>query len=92
MTLAPTLTRRAEIRRIIAEVAERHGLGPRDIIEPGRFGHIAIARHEAVRAVHDRFPVMTCTRLAAIFRRDHTTILFSLGRLRSKKPRSMGLR
>ena len=83
---------RAEVRQLVTAVAARHGVGPRDIYEPCRMKHVVAARYDCIRAVASRYPTITSPRLARIFRRDHTSILYALGRLRSKKPRSMGFR
>ena len=71
---------RERARRIVSDVARRHGLQPVDIYRPGRFRHICRARKEAINAVHEEFPKWSAPQLGNLFQRDWTTILHALGR------------
>lgn len=68
------------IDAIIAACARRHRVSVADILGPRRFKHIVAARWEAIRAVAAEFPEFSTPRLGRIFGRDHTTILWALGR------------
>jgi chromosomal replication initiation ATPase DnaA len=76
---------------ITTEEAERAGLSAKDLRSRGSFGHIVIARYKAINRVSEEFPEMTSTAIGRFFNHDHTTILYALGRLRTR-PRSKLLR
>jgi len=77
----PGPTPRATIKRIIAEEAARAGVDPGDITGRRRTRKILGARHAAMRRVHETYPHKSSTELARLFNRDHTTVLYVLGRL-----------
>lgn len=66
-------------RFILAYVALKHGLKPRDILGYSRVKNIAAARHEAIYlvALHTQ---ATLPKLGTFFNRDHSTICHSLSR------------
>lgn len=63
---------------IIAEVAWRYGLRPKQLLGKSRQQNIMTARHRAIRAVKTEHPHLTSTALGRIFNRHHTSILDSL--------------
>lgn len=68
----------SEHKRIIAQVAERHGLQPRDVTGPGRTKKIVACRFEAICEVHKAYPHWSLPKLGLVFNRDHTSILHAL--------------
>jgi len=73
-------------RQIVARVAYEHGVSVTDILSPTRVEAVVRARHTAIRRVHEALPAWSCTKLGKFFGRDHTTILFALGRRRKRAP------
>jgi chromosomal replication initiation ATPase DnaA len=73
-------TPRSQAMKIIKDVAEVHGVTVRDIFEKSREKKKVLARHEAIRRVAAAWPKSSTTHLGAFFNRDHTTILYALGR------------
>lgn len=68
-----------EIKQIIKEVANKHGLTYKDIIGKSRKAHIVAARYEAIEAVHRARPKLSLNGIGKHFSdRDHSTILYSL--------------
>lgn len=68
-----------EIKKIIADVATKHGLTHEDIIGKSRKVNIIAARHEAIEAVHLARPKLSLKGIARYFGdRDHTTIINAL--------------
>lgn len=82
----PIVTPRDTTRAIIREVAERHGVTYRDIIDYDRHGRVMAARHEAILAVRQAKPHMSLPDLGRVFQRDHSTILSSLDRSAKRMP------
>jgi hypothetical protein len=68
-------------KTIIAYVALRMGVSPVDIVGPRRTRELVAARRLAIQFVHDHCPHLTFAGIGRVFNRDHTTILWSLGRL-----------
>jgi hypothetical protein len=66
---------------VIAEVATEFGVTVDEILSRGRATSIAAVRHVAIRRVAAALPDLSCPRLGLIFGRDHTTIIYALGRL-----------
>jgi hypothetical protein len=69
-------------RRIVVEVAERHGLAVEDILGPRRSAALIAARHEAMAEVYTRCPALTLPQMGVLFKRDHTTVLSALKKLK----------
>lgn len=68
-----------QVRRIIAEVAEKHGIEARDIIETSRYKPIVAARHEVFfRLCNERG--YSAERIAAILHRDSSSVRYGIGR------------
>lgn len=65
-------------RRIIARVAEKHGLTPDDLTGPSRVHDVILARWEAILEVRTVYPDRGLIWLGQQFNRDHTTILHAL--------------
>ena len=72
-------------KRIIARVAAEHRVGVDDIIGPSKHCEVVTARYAAIQAVAEAHPNLSGPQLGQIFGgRDHTTILYALGRLPTK--------
>lgn len=69
---------KAQIRKVIEEVCERHDVNYNDIMSKSRFAHIVAARHEAIVRVAAAFPWMSLPKLGRVFGRDHTSIMHAL--------------
>lgn len=68
-----------EIKQIIKEVADKHGLTYKDIIGKSRKAPIVAARYEAIEAVHRAKPKLSLNGIGKQFcDRDHSTILHAL--------------
>src|SRR5262249_11689557 len=76
---------RERLRALIAEVAAAHGVSVEDLRGPRRFPHIVCARHAAMRRVHQAFQAKSFPEIGRVFARDHTTVMYALGRLRKRK-------
>lgn len=68
-------------RRIIAEVAARHGLTRQDILGEGRSAAVVRARYEAIAEVRRVYPDKSLIWLGMVFERDHSTIIHALRRM-----------
>jgi hypothetical protein len=71
----------ASAKTIISYVALRTGISAADIVGPRRTRDIVAARRIAIRLVHEHCAHLTFAGIGRVFHRDHTTILWSLGRL-----------
>ncbi len=73
-----------DARKIIADIAHKHGLNYRDLVGPRRYRHIIPVRDEAiaaVRALSDGRESFSLPMVGRIFGgRDHTSILAALRR------------
>lgn len=67
-------------RNIIALVALKSGLRVDDITGPRRGRELVAARHHAIRLINSHCPHLSLPAIGRIFNRDHTSILFALGR------------
>lgn len=65
---------------IIKLVALRHGVGYYDIIGRNNRREVTRARHQAVKLVVSHCPSLSSTQVGRIFHRDHSSILYILGR------------
>lgn len=71
---------------IIADVLRDFpGITVSEIMSCRRSRHIVAARHACVKAVYERRPDLSSTRIGEVFNRDHTSILAALGRLSGKR-------
>jgi hypothetical protein len=77
-------TRTQEARRIVLEVAEKHGLHPARMLSHTRRKEIVAARHEAWLAVHDAYPGWSIAACARFFGINHTSLLHVLAKRRYK--------
>lgn len=76
---------RDDERDLIANVAKIYGLTYEHLVGDARTREITQARHQAIRAVADARPDLSCVAIGRMFGgRDHTSVLHSL-RL-TKKP------
>jgi len=65
---------------IIQLVASRHRMTPRQLCGERRDKETYLARNEAIRLVYTHTTV-SVSRIGQLFHRNHSTILYSLGRL-----------
>ena len=72
------VTPRQERLRIVARVAEKHGMTIGDIRGKSRLQAHVDARWEAIQAVRLAFPDDSFPQLGRLFNRDHTTIMHAL--------------
>ena len=70
------------------EMCAVFGITLEDMLGPCRRRKLVIARHEAMRRARTRLNASP-TRIARAFRRDHTTVLYALGELRSRSSRAL---
>jgi len=70
---------------IATSVALRHGMSLKTILCHDNRPEVHEVRRQAVVAVHAELPGMSFAAIGRVFRRDHTTILSTLGRLRSER-------
>ncbi len=76
---------RRTARDIIKEVATTHDVTLDEIVGEGRTKRVVRARHEAMWAVHVHKPYLTSVSIGRLFNRDHTLVLYVLGKLRCGK-------
>lgn len=69
----------------VSDVAERYGVPTIKLFGKRGSRDMAVARHEAIRAVADALPHWSSVDIGTYFRRDHTTVLYALGRLSRTK-------
>jgi hypothetical protein len=76
----------AKARKIILEIAAKHGLHPAEMLSRRRQAHLIVARHEAWLAVHDEFyPHWSIAACARFFGVDHTSMLHALCKRRERQ-------
>lgn len=85
----PVTTPRDFVLSIVDQVAAGHGLTRAQILGPDRKRPLVIARHEAMRAVAAAYPSMSSPCIGRLFNRDHSTVLYALGRIK-KRPAKTG--
>jgi len=71
---------------IVCEVAEAHGLTPRDLLGRSRMRPITRARMTAYAEIRDRLGY-SYPEIGMIFGRDHTTILHGVRQARKREER-----
>lgn len=71
-------TPKAQVRKVIEAVCERHEVSYTDVMSRSRFADIVACRHEAIVAVASAFPWMSLPKIGRVFGRDHTSILHAL--------------
>jgi len=76
---------KSSVRRLLAVVAKIAGVTPDQILSANRSYHIVAARHAAVRLAGQLWPSLSTVRLGRCFERDHSTIIFILGRSTTNK-------
>lgn len=74
---------------LIEEVAKRHGLTAFDVVSRCREHRVVAARYEAIRIVHAARPTMSSPQLGRLFNRDHSTVLYALGRTKRRMSRTI---
>jgi chromosomal replication initiation ATPase DnaA len=68
-------------RQIIQSVARLHQVKVAELMGRRRFRPIVRARQDAIRRVAEAKPHLSISQLGRIFDRDHSTILWAMGRL-----------
>ena len=63
-------------RRILYEVAQKHGITPRDILGSSRYKPVVLARREVIWRMRQELK-FSFPRIAMYLGRDHTTILYN---------------
>jgi len=76
---------RKRVNAIIDRCATRHSVSVADILGHSRRREIVAARWEAIGLVAKVFPEFSTPHLGEIFNRDHTAILYALGRITKPK-------
>jgi len=71
-------------KRIIEIVAKHYGVTPKQIISKSQKKNIALARHVAIYLCKDLLE-LSSVKLAKIFKRDHSTIVYSLKKINNLK-------
>lgn len=66
--------------RILAVVAELHGVAVNDIIGPSKKQKHVDARYCAIRLIRQTHPEWSVCRIATELSRNHTTVGYALGR------------
>lgn len=65
--------------KIIAEIAADEGLLLDHLLSARRFPNLVAARKRALGAVRKAYPWLSWPQLGAIFRRDHTSLMYLAG-------------
>lgn len=80
------------VKRILSEVSKQHRVSVLDILSPSRYRPIVAARHEVFyRLCHERS--YSSERIAAIFKRDGSSVRYGIGRhaITSRLPSRLSL-
>lgn len=80
----PVVPYRAESRQIIRETALEFKLHPDELIGDSRESQVVFARYVAIHRIARAYPQKSSTQIGKLFNRDHTSILFALGRMKKK--------
>ena len=70
------------VKQIIALVAEKHGFTYSCLVGRGMKDKLVNARYEAINLVNELKPGFSSTQIGRFFNRDHTTILYAMGRVK----------
>ena len=80
---------RAAVTLIQTETCARFEISFAKMLGPSRRKAVVAARYEAIRAAREKTKLST-PKLGALFNRDHTSILWALGRLKkSSRPKAV---
>ncbi len=74
-------------RAIIKRVCDEHMITLNVLLGPSRAHHVVRARYEAIKQVHQAFPEIGTSALGRLFKRDHSTIQYALGKLGFRAPK-----
>lgn len=80
------LSPREILRRDITKIAVKHGTTISEVMRGARHIPVVRARMEAIRHVNAIKPSWSSVRIAEYFGKDHSTVLYALGRLSNRKP------
>lgn len=73
---------------VVNEVALAHGIEPKQLRGHERTRALATARHEAIRAIHSRYPNLSSVHIGTFFGLDHSSILYAFGNASPAKLRA----
>ncbi len=73
------------VREVIARVSSERGVSEAEILSRCGINHVVSARHEAIRQLAAERPQWSSVRIGKMFDRDHSTVLYILGRLQGRK-------
>ena len=73
---------RRTIQEIQREACVKHGVSMEALLGERRDKKIVQARHEAIRSVYSQLQGLSLSRIARAFNRDHTTVLYVVGRVK----------
>lgn len=82
------ITSKTEVRKMVAEAAEEFGLFEDEIYSKQRNKCVVFARHVVIHRLRKRFPHWSFPQIGRAVGRDHTTVMYVLGRL-EKKPKDL---
>ena len=85
LVASPNLSEADSIKAIITTIAAKHGLTYDDVVGTRRYKKIYLARKEAYHKVYELKPNMSLSAIARHFNKDHTSLLYALGRLKRNK-------
>jgi len=77
---------REAIDAIIAEEAEKAGIGVADILGRRRQKTIVRARHAAMRRIRHALPNESYQAIGRVFSRHHASVMYAVGALQKKPP------
>lgn len=80
--ISPARAMRGAVYAIIEEVAEKHGVNPKDVLGRSRADAFVAPRHEAMWLARKRHPDMSFTQIARAFGgRDHTSVIHAFQKM-----------
>ena len=77
---AKIVTPRQATLDLIRAEASRFGVTVREVLSDDRTGRVVVARHYAIRRVAAERPHFTLPQIGQLFGRDHSTVMYVLGR------------
>ncbi|HWK65377.1 MAG TPA: helix-turn-helix domain-containing protein [Rhizobiaceae bacterium] len=72
------------VRMIVREVAEKHGVPPREILSRSRTVQVTAARTEAIYRTKAARPMTSAPTIGKWFGLDHTSVLTALARYQAR--------
>ena len=68
-------------RAVVEAICRKYDITFGEMVGPRRSHHLVKARHEAMAAVWEARPDMSTIQIGKLFNRDHSSILYALGKL-----------